>query len=148
MRNYRTKDPQVEAERRRKIAEAKRANPSGAAMSGWKHSRASRRKISQGLRKSWARRRSSSADYEKSREPRLRKKYGITLIQYQEMMDEQGGVCKICGRTPKGRRLAVDHDHETGQIRGLLCISCNFLVGQAQRLGKSFLEYLVWVIKL
>lgn len=54
--------------------------------------------------------------------------YGITLEQYDEMLAVQGGVCKGCGTpTPVGRRkhFDVDHDHETGEVRGLLCSPCN-----------------------
>jgi hypothetical protein len=60
-------------------------------------------------------------------------KYGIefTPEQYQEMHDLQAGLCKICGRAEpaSGRRLAVDHDHKTGRVRGLLCTKCNTTVG-------------------
>lgn len=68
----------------------------------------------------------------------LYKKYGITIEQYWEMHAAQNGGCAICKRTdPIGRVakvdpmwLAVDHDHETGQIRGLLCMHCNTAIGQ------------------
>lgn len=58
--------------------------------------------------------------------------FGITLKQYDEMLDAQGSRCAICGKTPEdnGRRLAVDHDHNTGEIRGLLCVSCNMGLGK------------------
>ena len=55
----------------------------------------------------------------------LKRRYGITFADYYRMLEEQGGGCAICGYRPKKRRLSVDHDHETGQIRGLLCVSCN-----------------------
>ena len=48
--------------------------------------------------------------------------------EYKEMLESQGGVCAICGAMPKGR-LAVDHDHATGQVRGLLCSPCNVALG-------------------
>lgn len=53
------------------------------------------------------------------------RKYGLTVEQYQQLLKEQGGVCKICRLPPAARRLAVDHDHDTKVIRGLLCVSCN-----------------------
>lgn len=54
------------------------------------------------------------------------KTYGLTLEQYEALYEAQGGVCYICQRaTGKVRRLAVDHDHATGYVRGLLCRPCN-----------------------
>ena len=70
----------------------------------------------------------------KSRECDRRKhykaKFGITLLQYDEMFELQNGVCAICGQVDiTGRRLAVDHNHSTGEVRGLLCTKCNVRVG-------------------
>ena len=63
---------------------------------------------------------------------KLRQKYGITLEQYDEMLERQGGRCAICGGLNKnGWFLAVDHDHKTGKNRGLLCASCNVILGTA-----------------
>lgn len=60
----------------------------------------------------------------------LKQKYGITPARWEEMLDEQGGGCAICGDAPTGRnRLAVDHSHASGDVRGLLCFSCNTLLG-------------------
>lgn len=54
------------------------------------------------------------------------KTYGITAEQYASLLRYQGGKCFICQRaTGKRRRLAVDHDHKTGRVRGLLCNPCN-----------------------
>lgn len=58
----------------------------------------------------------------------LRRKYGITLEQYNELLARQGGVCAICGGEDQ-KRLAVDHDHKTGKVRGLLCARCNPAIG-------------------
>lgn len=59
----------------------------------------------------------------------LEKTYGIDTAEYDRLLAVQGGKCAICGRKPTGRmRLAVDHDHKTGAVRGLLCSgdpSCN-----------------------
>ena len=52
-------------------------------------------------------------------------KYGITERQYRLMLRRQKGRCSICGTLPKKRRLAVDHCHLTGRVRGLLCYHCN-----------------------
>jgi len=60
----------------------------------------------------------------------LKRKYGITLEQYDELLAEQGGGCGICGRLPRDDiSLHVDHDHLTGAIRGLLCFRCNNALG-------------------
>jgi hypothetical protein len=57
-------------------------------------------------------------------------KYDLTVEQYEAMFAAQGGVCAICGEECKTRyRLAVDHNHETGENRGLLCQGCNFGIG-------------------
>jgi len=53
------------------------------------------------------------------------KKYGITVAEYRSMVEQQAGLCALCGQPPKGRRLAIDHNHETGKVRGLLCHLCN-----------------------
>lgn len=62
------------------------------------------------------------------RKTRLRNEYGLSLDEYSEMLLRQGGVCAICGKQQGDKgidRLAVDHDHKTGNVRGLLCSACN-----------------------
>lgn len=61
-------------------------------------------------------------------------KYGITLYDYEAMELRQNGVCAICGQPPKypKTRLCVDHDHQTGKVRGLLCNECNVVLGAAK----------------
>jgi hypothetical protein len=56
--------------------------------------------------------------------------YGMSLDDYHAALAAQGGVCAICGESSKGRALAVDHDHASGNVRSLLCNGCN--VGLAQ----------------
>jgi hypothetical protein len=56
---------------------------------------------------------------------RLKYHYGITLEQYAEILEAQGGVCLLCQKPPTEKRLAVDHNHETGLVRGLLHRTCN-----------------------
>lgn len=58
----------------------------------------------------------------------LKKNYGLSLERYKELEEIQKGVCSICFKPPKRNRLVVDHNHETGQIRGLLCDVCNRIV--------------------
>jgi hypothetical protein len=60
----------------------------------------------------------------------LKHTYGMTVEQYDAMTFAQGGLCAICKKLPtvrskKSLRLDVDHNHETGEIRGLLCSTCN-----------------------
>ena len=50
-------------------------------------------------------------------------------VVYQDLLRLGRGVCEICGRTNGARRLAVDHDHNTGKVRGLLCHRCNAGLG-------------------
>ena len=67
---------------------------------------------------------------ENSRRYHLKKKYGLTQERYEEMLARQGGGCAICGRPPREDiSLHVDHDHETGAVRGLTCFRCNNALG-------------------
>lgn len=63
---------------------------------------------------------------EKKRDLILRSTYGITLAEFNQMAIDQDYKCAICG---KERRLVVDHSHETGKIRALLCLNCNSGIG-------------------
>jgi hypothetical protein len=61
-----------------------------------------------------------------ARADRLRAVFDISPDEYDLILKYQDGRCAICNRPPKpGKRLAVDHDHQTGFIRGLLCFLCN-----------------------
>lgn len=62
----------------------------------------------------------------------VEKTYGIDAERYAELVKLQDGRCAICGNRPKSKRLAVDHDHKTGAVRGLACAKCNHeLLGSA-----------------
>lgn len=72
------------------------------------------------------------------------KRFGITPEEYEARLEAQAGVCLLCGqdetdRTTLGfvKRLAVDHDWETGEIRGLLCRSCNVRAGRTGPLHRE-----------
>ena len=72
------------------------------------------------------------------------KKYGITEAQYDAMLAQQGGQCSICRSDSPARRdsdipLVVDHDHDTGEVRGLLCSLCNSGLGMFRE-QESFLQ--------
>lgn len=59
-------------------------------------------------------------------------RYGISAAAQEALLIEQGQVCAICRRPPGKKRLAVDHDHATGQVRGMLCGPCNTALGGFQ----------------
>lgn len=63
------------------------------------------------------------------------REYGITHDQFLALLETQDGLCAICGNgetSKDGRQLSVDHNHETGAIRGLLCNRCNPMIGYAR----------------
>ncbi len=72
--------------------------------------------------------------------------YGITIEEYDKMFELQSGGCAICKqKCPSGKKLAVDHNHETNEFRGLLCVRCNTALGSIQEdedLIWNMLEYL------
>ena len=62
----------------------------------------------------------------------IAKTYGLDASDYDELLRVQGGKCAVCRARPKSKRLAVDHDHKSGAVRGLLCSRCNHdLLGSA-----------------
>lgn len=72
---------------------------------------------------------------EQHRSYKLAKRYGLSMEQYFSLLDRCNGACEICGATLSRdgangtRRMAIDHDHNTGQVRGILCRACNTSVG-------------------
>jgi hypothetical protein len=77
----------------------------------------------------------------------LKAKYGIDYVEYKRILKSQNGVCAICGGLNKCHNtLAVDHDHLTGRIRGLLCSRCNIAIGGARdsiTILQKCIDYLV-----
>jgi hypothetical protein len=63
----------------------------------------------------------------------LLRKYHLTYQEYQKLLKKQHGRCALCGSKVSGdgrtSRLFIDHDHKTGEIRGLLCVTCNSGLG-------------------
>jgi hypothetical protein len=78
------------------------------------------------------------------------KSYGLTLEKYNQMLEAQSGACAICGdkqaKTKRNGRFCIDHDHATGEVRGLLCSHCNRgigLLGDNPEKLKAAAEYLL-----
>lgn len=67
----------------------------------------------------------------RQREKHYKSKYGMTISDYDAVLENQNGKCAICEET-KDKLLNIDHDHTTGKIRGLLCNSCNTALGLFQ----------------
>jgi len=64
-----------------------------------------------------------------SRNRSLKFRYGISQVEYNAMLLKQEGKCAICKVIPSNRPLVVDHDHNTKEVRGLLCDKCNISIG-------------------
>ena len=96
----------------------------------------------------------NNANQRKRYKPELRKNqhlktlYGITLDEYNSILESQDKKCSICNTsTPNGKNNSfhLDHDHATNKIRGILCHSCNLMIGQAKddvTILKSAIDYL------
>lgn len=73
-------------------------------------------------------------------------RYGISPEQYYELYQQQEGKCKICGKElPDGEYLHVDHNKETGEIRGLLCGNCNKAIGLMDEKPENFMSAIKYV---
>jgi hypothetical protein len=88
---------------------------------------------------------------DKARNKKYFSLYGITLEQYNSMLEKQNNVCKICTQPEqmlhkgKPKRLSIDHDHNTGKVRGLLCQRCNTTLGRYKddpKLIKNLISYI------
>lgn len=74
---------------------------------------------------------------DKIRGIKLEETYGLSNEEYNAILESQDGKCAVCGKPNSGysdkggnfRKMFVDHDHETGKVRGLLCRDCNFALG-------------------
>ena len=94
---------------------------------------------------------SCKSTHQKEANPSVRKGYhlkhmfGITIEDYNTMLEDQEGACAICKKPEDTKSLAVDHDHTTGRVRGLLCAKCNKAIGLLQdneNLLYSAIDYL------
>lgn len=81
-------------------------------------------------RREWARQPKQRAQNKRNR---IRRVFGLTPQQLNQMKVDQQGLCAICFQPePLKRSLAIDHDHVTGKVRGLLCTRCNTALGMIQ----------------
>lgn len=72
-------------------------------------------------------------DYSKvTRSQHLKRKYNITLEEYDVMFEQQGKVCALCNQVNQSKYWHLDHDHLTGKVRGILCHHCNLILGNAR----------------
>ncbi len=62
----------------------------------------------------------------------LKRAYNLTLEQHEQLYVDQNGCCAICKQSIAYDKMNTDHDHKTGKIRGLLCWSCNLMLGNAK----------------
>ena len=131
MERYR-KNHRVEIRARRNAARAADPDKARRDEAAW---RAANRERDRMAKRAWA-----SANKEKvakcrvkhralERERFMRRAYGIDGKTYDAMLAAQGGACAACRDAPGKTHLAVDHDHETGAVRGLLCGQCNLALG-------------------
>ena len=110
--------PQTREEKNRKAAERKRL---------WRINNPEKAKAERARAE---KKRKEAGYYEKNSEAifetYLQRKYGIGVDKYNSLLAEQSGVCAICKtECVSGKKLAVDHNHDTGEVRGLLCCKCN-----------------------
>ena|SRR3990167_131816 len=75
----------------------------------------------------------------------LKKRYKVTYSEFEQLKREQENRCKICKKFSGGRRLSIDHNHETGRVRGLLCYKCNTAIGlmdsSSFERARAYLDY-------
>lgn len=71
------------------------------------------------------------------------KRYGLTIEQYEAMVEAQGGACAVCGTQPK--RLQIDHCHTTGKVRSLLCPNCNSALAHAKESEERLLALIAYL---
>ena len=77
-------------------------------------------------------------DPKKQRAFNLKRRYGLTVEQWDEMLIAQSGLCALCMEALRDPH--VDHSHATGEVRGLLCLWCNTMLGRVERLGLPYIE--------
>ena len=88
---------------------------------------------------------------EKIRDQNLKRMYGISSLDYENILESQHGKCCIClihwTQTKENRKLVVDHCHTTGKIRGLLCMNCNKSLGFLKDNKEIISNMLIYISK-
>ncbi len=84
---------------------------------------------------------------DRRKDTQLYKKYGISLLEYNKILSKQDECCSICGKHQSlfKKKLMVDHNHSTGQVRGLLCSKCNIGLGYVEesiQILENMIKYL------
>ena len=92
----------------------------------------------------------AKANPDKIRSRKLRRDYGISIEDYDRMLTLQNGVCAVCSEPPSKANaremvLHVDHCHKTGKIRGLLCATCNRMLGLAKDNPETLIKAATYV---
>ena len=103
----------------------------------------------QATNKKWRR---EPKNKQRIRDKMLIQKFGIDQDQYNVILESQSGKCAICGNFPPiGKKLGVDHDHQTKQVRGLLCRACNMALGgfqdSSELLSRATDYIILWQMK-
>ena len=85
------------------------------------------------------------ASLARTRNRQLQNTYGISLDDYNKLFAQQGGKCAICEKPQSefNYPFYVDHNHQTGKVRGLLCCGCNTGLGHFEKLHKKMRDYLI-----
>ena len=86
----------------------------------------------------------SARNKNKFRDNQLQRNFGISLIEYNQILNSQNGACAIC-KSSSSKNLAVDHCHDTNQIRSLLCLACNTALGVIEGSRVSLRTYLDYI---
>lgn len=80
----------------------------------------------------------------KRKDRRLQNLYGITLEAYNNMLSFQSSGCAVCG---SDKKLVLDHDHNNGQVRAILCNDCNLALGRVKDNPQTLLKLVDYLIK-
>ena len=89
-------------------------------------------------------------DPERYRKQHLKRKYNITLQEYNDMLAKQHHRCAVCSTTEPGGKhntFCVDHCHSTGKVRALLCRNCNMLLGMAKDRPEYLTQLIAYLVK-